>query len=329
MWRHLDDLPLLGLDHVPRPGDGCPLQGNRRLGIGDDHLPVLDRLPRLGVVTALQVAILAPVERMRQIPGIEVPLRFRFVGVLPLEHLERRRVRGGVRRRDVVPHPELDEDVRRHVQRVHDTGRDCGEARGRRQRDSRVNRIVEGVNDVVRGARMIRVVVEHPQRDGARLHVRAIRLVAIVARGGQQRQRVERLHLVIVGVGGGKPLHLVRVRDAAIGFLACAEEQGIHGADESLLALGRGLGQPGLPVRPQPLERLPRQVPLLEALEGVVVTHRLAPVGHGEVRSQGLGLTELQSRILEAEAMEHRRAAEKMDLSIGGAGGRKVDDPEI
>ena len=27
--------------------------------------------------------------------------------------------------------------------------------------------------------------------------------------------------------------------------------------------------------------------------------------------------------------MEHRRAAEKMDLSIGGAGGRKVDDPEI
>ena len=61
----------------------------------------------------------------------------------------------------VVPHPELHEDVRRHVERVRGGRRDLRiRARGG-QREDRVIGIVERVNDVMRGARMLRVALEH------------------------------------------------------------------------------------------------------------------------------------------------------------------------
>jgi hypothetical protein len=53
------------------------------------------------------------------------------------------------------PHAEREEDVRRHVLRVIGAGRDDGVALRGIQADGRVDRIVEGVNDVVRRAGML------------------------------------------------------------------------------------------------------------------------------------------------------------------------------
>src|SRR6185436_8443629 len=63
-----------------------------------------------------------------------------------------------VRGRCLRPHTELQEDVRRHVPGMVCFGSNVGIATGCRQSEYCVFRIVEGMNDVVRGSRMIGVL---------------------------------------------------------------------------------------------------------------------------------------------------------------------------
>ncbi len=76
---------------------------------------------------------------------------------------------GEVRGDRFLPHPEPRVDVRRHVQRVRHPGRDFAVALRRLQPARSERRVVVGVDDVMRDARMIRVLFEERLENGGGL----------------------------------------------------------------------------------------------------------------------------------------------------------------
>ena len=159
--------PLFGLDDVAGPHERERARRARVLGRLGHPLEGLDALARAGVVAELQEAVLAPVARVRHVAG--------HVAGLPqlLADVEGAHVLVG----DLVPHPVLDEDVRRHVDGVRH-GRDDlrVDLRGL-ERQRRVHRIVERVNDVVHRAGVAWVALEHVHGQRAGLDVHARRAV--------------------------------------------------------------------------------------------------------------------------------------------------------
>ena len=127
--------------------------GHGRLAVGavDEVAHVVLRELRQGSRASSRAAARLVVAALLQI-GVEQPVQAVEIGLRPIRRgLPRGLVRGGGLR----PHPELQEDVRRHVQRVGRRRRDLGVApRGRQSQDG-VVRVVERVEDVVRRARMV------------------------------------------------------------------------------------------------------------------------------------------------------------------------------
>ncbi len=106
----------------------------------------------------------------------------------------------------VVPHTAGQKDVGGHVLCVSRVRCDHRvRARGL-HREDRVGRVVERVDRVVCGARVIGVLVEDVERDRPGPHVG--RHVSVALAEAQEGQRVERLGLEVVGMVGGEALHL-------------------------------------------------------------------------------------------------------------------------
>ena len=93
----------------------------------------------------------------------------------PAQSLEARRLNAHgplVRGHHVVPEAHCHEDVRRHVLGVAGGGRDLGVGSRRGQAQGRMDGIVEGVDRVVDGPRMVGVPLQDRLRYGRGPHVR-------------------------------------------------------------------------------------------------------------------------------------------------------------
>ena len=123
--------------------------------------------------------------------------------------------------------------------------------------------------------------------------------------------------------------HHVRVRDVARELVAGAEIEHVLRLEERLLLRQLGLGQPRLVRRRQPLEHRLRLVEVLLRPQRMVVAHRLAPVGHRELRVGGLRLLERHGRLVELEVVQGLHAREEGVLRGGCARGGKRDRPEL
>ena len=97
---------------------------------------------------------------------------------------------------------------------------------------------------------------------------------------------------------------------------------------EERLLLGQlRLGDARLVRRREPIERLLRRLEILLRPERMVVAHRLAPVGHGEVRVGLLRLLERLRGFVELEVVERLDADEERLLRGRGAEVGKVIVP--
>jgi hypothetical protein len=163
----------------------------------------------------LQVPVLKPRQRVE----IFAPAR----QLLGLRQIDSGLEGHDVRRHDVVPHPELDEDVRRHVQRVRGGRRDLGIGARGVETQNRVIRIVERVDDVVRGARMLRIALEDLLRDRRGLH-RVACVADAGAPGAEQRQCIQTRDFVVRRVFRVELAHDAGVGDVARQLVAGAEQ---------------------------------------------------------------------------------------------------------
>ena len=188
--------------------------------------------------------------------------------------------------------------------------------------------VVERVDDEVRRARVLRILPIHLLDDRRRESLAAEALVAGPHRA-EQRQRVEGGHLVIVRPLGIQPRHGVGVGVVARELVAWRVEQPIGGADEGLLLGRAGLCDSALQRRRDLLERALSGLRVLLRPQRVVVAHRLAPVGHHEVRIRLLRALERLGGLVELEAVKVLHAFEKRRLRAGRAGGRKGDGAEL
>ena len=222
-----------------------------------------------------------------------------------------------IRLHHVVPEPERDEDVRRHVLGVAGRGRDLGiRARGP-QPQRRVDGVVIGVNQIVRRARVIWMIAEHRLDDRRGSHVESE--VAPGVGGAEQRERVKCRGVGVVRIRTIEIGHRVRIREIARLFVGVAVED-LDGAEVVLLALRLRPCDARLARRRQPRQRFPRGAAVLLHPHGMVVGHRLAPVGHGEVGIDLLRTAKQIGRRGIFEVVELREAGEKAVLGGGRAG---------
>ncbi len=204
-------------------------------------------------------------------------------------------------RNDVVPHACGEIDVRGHVERVRRRRRDREVPTCRGQTTRCVNRIVVRVNQVVGKTRMVRMRRERFFEDGRGLQVDVF--VATVVRGPEQRQPVERGCVHVVRVCAVHCLHGVEVGEIACVLVAGAV-QIFYGGKIRPLACGTTLRDANLTRRSEPIEDSPRAAEILFHPHGMVLRHRLAPVGHGEI---GIGLlrgTKRPCRVVVLEVVE-------------------------
>jgi hypothetical protein len=228
----------------------------------------------------------------------------------------------------VVPHAELYEDVRRHMERVRCGRRDLRVRACGRKAKRRMIRIVERVDDEVRRARMVRVLLEHLLYDGRRERLTAKTLVAGPHRA-EQRQRIQRGDLVVVRRLFIHARHRVRVRLIARELVARRVEQLIDGFDVRLLLRQLCLREPAIECRRELAERLFRRVDIYLRPERMVVAHRLAPIGERESRIRLLGFPERFGRLVELEAVKVLHAFDERGLRRRGARGLKLNRAEL
>ena len=224
------------------------------------------------------------------------------------------------------PEAEAREDVRRHVLGVRHRGRGPGIAASGDQPTARQGRIVVAVDDVVRGAGVLRLLREDPFEDRARLELVGVGLVG--GRCGRvERQRVEDGGFPIVGIAAGQPLHglLVGGRPRAV-----IERVGVaivrrDGRDVLLLPRGRDqparlLDRVGAPVQHRRARRLP---------ERMVDAHRDAPVAHRARGVRGRDRGEGLLRLLVPERVQQRDRALEVGPNRGRAGDGEANGPEL
>ena len=239
-------------------------------------------------------------------------------------------VHGGLPRRFVgghrgLPHAEGEEDVRRHVQGVDRRGSDRGVDAGRSHTEGGVHRIVVTVNQVVRGAGMLRILREDLLDHRRGLHVG--RGVPMVLAGAEQGEPVEGRRVEIVRVLLVQPPHRLRIRPVALGLRALGVER-LDGIQVQLFALRGRFRETPLRRRRQPVESLDGRVAVALHPERVVVRHGLAPVGHGEARVFLLGFSKRFRGVCVFETVKEQDAPEEVRHRRRRAGGRKIDPAE-
>ena len=246
-------------------------------------------------------------------------------------HLETRRVVPGAPGRGQVgldggrPIAEAGEDVRRHVLRVGDGGRDPRVGVGGREPVQRQLGKVVGVDDVVREARMAGLLGQQLLQHGPCLDLVRVRLVGGRC-GGQQGQAVEDRRFVVLrvpevdllvrllpGAGAGRERHRLRV-----------PEDDVDRAQELPLPVGSRAQGPGLVEQPPHAGHLPGRLP-----ERVIEAHGDSPVAH---HALGIGLHHLRERLLGLlvpEGMEDRDREVELVLGRGRARDREMDPAEL
>ncbi len=200
--------------------------------------------------------------------------KIRRVIVVGLD-LKRRCVRGD----GFFPKSDHGVDMRRHVPRVRYGRRNARIAPRRGNSFFGKRRKVVGMNEVVRHARMLRVLVEELLQKRRGFDLVGIGQVAFLRRG-LQRQRIIDLHLVIVGIALRHALHrgIVGCQSGTHGNLVMVAEIGAQRLDPVALTLRLRPGHPRF------FQRVPSRLrvgPRRRGCQGVAeVIHRQTPVCH-------------------------------------------------
>ena len=144
-------------------------------------------------------------------PGQGVKVLTTFSGAKALIRSNRSGIGIDIRIHDLLPHAELKKNVRWHVQRMCRGWRDVGIDDRRRVGQDRMIRVIERVDDEMRGTRMVRVVLEYLGRYGGRLRLASKAPIAGTHRA-EQGQGVENSNLVIVRPAIVHGRHVIRIR---------------------------------------------------------------------------------------------------------------------
>ena len=122
-------------------------------------------------------------------------------------------------------------------------GRDIAVLLGGFERDGCMNGVIEGVDHVVSGARVIVVLLEQLQCQGPGLHVHAFAHVAGVTGGRQGRHNIESHNLIVIGVFPVELFHCLVPGNAAFGHAAGSQGVGFGCLEKALLLVIGRLGQ--------------------------------------------------------------------------------------
>jgi hypothetical protein len=215
--------------------------------------------------------------------------------------------------------------VGRHVQRVAGRRRDAGVGTRSGKRQDRVLGIVERVDHVVRGARVLGTAGQHVERDRARLRLFALP-VLVVAVHRDQREGVLKRHFVVAGEvgvhlrGRDKPglLRRPRVGDVVEGLSRSQVRALLHREPAWISDARQGrLGLGNVTLRPHRM----------------VVGHGVAPRGQGTpgVRLEGVAEGRVRLVVLERMHLQHALAEEPLavgrprdrELQVSQGGGRR------
>ena len=212
--------------------------------------------------------------------------------------------------------------------RVRDRRRDASVALGRCDAALRERRKVVGVNDEVRDARMLRVLLEQFFQDGDRLELVSVAHVGLRGRR-LQGQRIENLYLVVVGVALRHLLHRAVVGAQAgldVGLVMISVVSA-NRVDPAALAirlranlarlLQRNPGRVGILARRRPAQRVAEQI------------HRNAPIGDGATGILLEDTLEHAARDHEPVGMDHRDTALELRLHLRIAGGRETQRTKL
>ena len=265
--------------------------------------PFREHLLGLHVLPLLQVRVDQVVERVHVVVGIAAALLGRRRGDIALDRLR--------------PHAEQHVDVRGHVQRMRHRRRELVVAARGVEAALGQRRVVVAVDDVVRGAGMIRLGGHDLLGQLSRFLLLGVGLV-VRLRGGLQRERVEGHRLAVLRIASVHLGHrlLVGERSCLVVELVPVLVEGLGGGDPIALALRlgrRGLGlldrfPPALEVR-----RARRRPDLIPQAHGdAPVAHRAVRVrlGDGGERLHRLEVPErVQERDPALERLLHRRIA--------------------
>jgi hypothetical protein len=177
----------------------------------------------------------------------------------------------------------------------------------------RVPRVVDPVDQVVRGARVFRIFAEYALRNRRAQHVG--RDVANAGLHAEQGQRVKKLDFVVLGIGRSQLLHGAHVGPVAL-FLAAGPVQQLQRGDEALFAGDGSSGAARLGRGAQLAQCRSAGLKVLLVPDRVVPGHRLAPVGHGEIRIERLRLEKTLTGIRIFEEMQQQHALDKSLLGL-------------
>ena len=223
--------------------------------------------------------------------------------------------------RHVVPHAKCHEDVRGHVLCMAGIRGNLRQGPCRLQRTGGVRGIVHCMDPVVRRAGILRVEVEDALGDRSRAQVS--RHVAHALAAPHQCQRMEQLCVVVTWIVLGQAFHRLVVMRVAERLCVAARIQDFHGGKIGLFARRRCLGRAGSGRGTEPAQCRATGIRVELVPDAVVVRHRLAPVGHGEVRIQLLGLAESLRGIGIFEQVQQQRTAQERSLRSGRTGRRR------
>ncbi len=241
--------------------------------------------------------------------------KIRRVIVVGLD-LKRRRVRGN----GFLPKPDHGVDVRRHVPRVRHGRRNAGIAPRRRNSLLGKRRKVVGVNEVMRHARMLRVLLEEFLQQRRGLDLIGVGEIALRCRG-LKRQRIKGLRLVVIGIALRHPLHrgTIGCQSDIHGDLVMVAEIDAKGIDPIALALRLRTRSPRFfDCLPTCLRLGSRRCNCKGVAEAI---HRHAPIRHGATGVLLQDLFEFPAGNQEPVRMKHGDATVELDLHIGVAGG--------
>ena len=315
----LAQFPLLGFDDVTRLHGAQRVDGAHVSGIFLQRLHgPLDPHFRALQVAELQVAVLSPVGRMILVAD--------FIARLP--QVACGLVGRIVPHRDTVPHAMLYEDMGRHVTRVGDCGGDIRILERGFERERGVQRVVKGVDHVMRRAGMIVVVLEQLERQRTRAHVDTFAHVAGSGSAGQHGNRIEGFHFVIVGKFLVQVGHRLHPGKSAFRHAAGREGVGFRGLEKALLAFGRRLGEPLFAGRTKLHQRLAG--PFVHGAEkGMLVGEGFTPIGQRKIRVELLRLDERLARLGPAEAVQESHALDKVLLGFRRSGTREIESADF
>ena len=218
--------------------------------------------------------------------------------------------------------------MRRHVAGVGHRRGDIGKDMGRRQGDRGVQRIIEGVDHEMSSAGVVGITVQHAERNRSGPHFQPQAVVSQRPRAAQHGKRVEGRDLIIRGVLFIQSGHGLHVGHPAILPTALPPES-FDRFKQALFPRGGSLGQAFFRRGSKPRERFPRRLGVDLGLQRVVVGEGFGPVGQCEVGIDRLGGPELLDRLLPAETVQDRHAAQEVLLRLPRCRCGEVDGADI